>query len=75
MRIFPTVTCQEHFYLLENHLITDYVPGSVCLLAPGDSAWESDLILLEKVRRGEAGFEALATVAAKYLINRVGEPD
>jgi nucleoside-diphosphate kinase len=69
MRSFATVRCEEHYYYKKGTLYHTNEPGSVCLLAPGDLAWRSDLDALVRLRRGEPADISLETVAAKYLIN------
>ncbi len=69
MRIYPTEVCQEHYYLKDGRLLMEHEPGSTCLLAPGDTAWKSDLEALEAIYRGTPSHCSLTTVAAKYLIN------
>ena len=73
MRIFPTRPSQEHFYYKDGRLSTTYEPGSTCLLAPGDTAWESDLDALHLIQQGLPAPCTLQTVAAKYLINEMSE--
>jgi nucleoside-diphosphate kinase len=69
MRIFETVVCQEHFYFLENKLYNTFKQGSVCLCAPGDVIWKTDLVSLTNNCQGKESIPSVATVAAKYLIN------
>ncbi len=69
MRAYPVELSDAHFYLKDDVLFADYEPGSTCLLAPGDSAWSSDLETLRRVSQGGAGLCPLRTVVAKYLIN------
>jgi nucleoside-diphosphate kinase len=64
MRGFPTETNEEHYYLRDGKVSDTYKPGSVCLLAPGDLGWKSDLEILRSQRQG-----SVDAVAAKYLIN------
>jgi len=70
MRDYPTEICEEHYYLKDGEVCETYEAGSVCLFAPGDVVWGSDLEIL-RLRR-EKGPEAgnLGIVIAKYLINR-----
>jgi len=71
MRDYPTEICEEHYYLKGvNDVCETYETGSVCLFAPGDVVWDSDLEILRS--RREKGPEAgnLGIVIAKYLINR-----
>jgi nucleoside-diphosphate kinase len=69
MRAYPAQTCEEHYYYKDGRLFTEHEPGSVCILAPGDSAWESDLDLLHKLLKGKVEGSRVETVVAKYLIN------
>jgi nucleoside-diphosphate kinase len=70
MRAYPTVVCEEHYYLKDGKLRDAYEPGSVCLFAPGDVVWESDLEVLRSASRSAPGTVNLDAVIAKYLINR-----
>jgi nucleoside-diphosphate kinase len=70
MRAYPAKKCEEHYYITpDNKLSLNYEPGGECLLAPGISAWESDLEALSLLQAGKPSVCSLATVAAKYLIN------
>jgi nucleoside-diphosphate kinase len=69
MRAYATQQSAEHFYYQNDRLLTEYEPGSVCLLAPGDVAWESDLQALHAIHRGLPAPCSLRTVVAKYLSN------
>ena len=73
MRAAPTAASDEHYYILDGKLYTTHEPGSVCLLAPGDVAWQSDLETLRLLRQGLPAPNSLGTVAAKYLINELRE--
>ncbi len=67
MRPFPAETNEEgHYYFKDGTLYTRYEPGSVCLVAPGDIVWKSDL---DALHRGTAAPFPMGAVAAKYLIN------
>jgi nucleoside-diphosphate kinase len=74
MHAYPTETCDEHYYFKDGKLFTRHQPGSTCLLAPGDTAWASDLETLRRLDRGESAACTLDAVAAKYLINEKREP-
>jgi nucleoside-diphosphate kinase len=73
MRAYPAEECDALYYYKQSKLYTAYVPGSVCLLAPGDIAWTSDLEALRALREGRPAHCTLETVAAKYLINEQRE--
>ncbi len=69
MRAYPTDQSDALCYFDDGKLTSTYAPGSVCLLAPGDIAWKSDLEALRQMERGLPANCSLGTVAAKYLIN------
>jgi nucleoside-diphosphate kinase len=73
MREYPAQECDSLYYYKQARLYTAYVPGSICLLAPGDIAWASDLEALRALRDGRPAQCTLETVAAKYLINEERE--
>lgn len=72
--LYATEVCDAHFYFREGQLLTEYEPGSTCLLAPGETAWQSDLEALRRIARGEPSDVSLDAVAAKYLVNERCEP-
>lgn len=69
MRAYPTDVCDLLAYFQEGALYPTYAPGRVCLLAPGDIAWASDLAALRLLRAGQPAPCSVEAVAAKYLIN------
>lgn len=64
MRTYATEASDQFYYFKNGRLIKDHEPDSVCLFAPGDIAWKSDLDILR-----QKGAGSLESVAAKYLIN------
>jgi len=70
MRAFAVAHSEEHFYYKDDRLFTSYEPGSVCLLAPGDVAWESDLEALQLIYQGSPASCSLRSIVAKHLVNR-----
>lgn len=70
MRLYPTEITEEHYYFKENKLYTTHEPESVCLVAPGDVVWKSDIETLRLLYRGLPATTTLEAVAAKYLINK-----
>jgi nucleoside-diphosphate kinase len=79
MRAYPTQVVEDHYYLSNGVLCQTYEPGSVCLFAPGDVVWRSDLEILRlasdsaRAARNAVSGTAQANldvVTAKYLINR-----
>jgi nucleoside-diphosphate kinase len=73
MQAFPVRQNEEHFYYKDGSLSTTYQPGRVCILAPGDPVWESDLNALNLIREGSASSCSLETVVAKYLLAETDE--
>ncbi len=69
MHAFPTERCDVHYYYKEGRLLTEHEPESTCLLAPGDTAWASDMEALRLVLQGRPPAVPLDAVAVKYLIN------
>ena len=70
MRAYPTDICEEHYYLRQGKLYNTYEPESVCLFAPGDVVWRSDLEILRLWNQNAPDAPNLGLVTAKYLINR-----
>ncbi len=70
MRAFPTTRSTEHFYFKNGALLKSYEPGSICVLAPGDAVWESDIEALDAIDNGQPAKQSLESVVAKYLLNR-----
>jgi len=75
MRAYATEVNEEHYYLMNNRLLMKHEPGSICLIAPGDIAWKTDLEALRDLYKGKSASCSLETVAAKYLINTSQEND
>jgi len=69
MRAYPTVINEEHYYFNGNKLYMTHEPGSVCLFAPGDIVWNTDMDTIRTMYQGGATAFTLESVAAKYLIN------
>jgi nucleoside-diphosphate kinase len=69
MRAYPVEAIEDHYYFTAGRLYMTHEPGSVCLVAPGDVVWKSDLEALQAIHRGEKAACSLECVAAKYLIN------
>jgi nucleoside-diphosphate kinase len=69
MRAYSTRQSEELYYYKDNGLLTRYEEGSVCVVAPGDVMWESDLEALLLIQQGKEAHCSLQTVAAKYLLN------
>ncbi len=70
MRAYAVASCESHFYVKDGQVSSDYKPGSVLLVAPGDEVWDTDLTVLQQAAAGEPSTLPLNAVVAKYLINR-----
>jgi len=69
MHMFETDVCQDHFYFLDDRILKNYQADSICLLAPGDTVWKSDLERLNAFGEGKLWDHTVKSVVAKYLIN------
>ncbi|NLC56054.1 MAG: nucleoside-diphosphate kinase [Armatimonadetes bacterium] len=72
--LYPTAVSDALYCYHDGQLLTEYVPGSTCLLAPGETAWQSDLEALRLLAQGQPSPVTLESVAAKYLANTRCEP-
>jgi len=70
MRVYPTDICEEHYYLRNCEIFDTYEPGSICIFAPGDVVWRSDLEILRSRSQNASSASNIGLVTAKYLINR-----
>jgi nucleoside-diphosphate kinase len=73
MHPYPTATSGEHFYFKDGKLFADYVAGRVCVVAPGDLCWKSDLEALQAILKGQPSAIPVEAVVAKYMINEQSE--
>ena len=73
MHAYPAKQSEEYFFYKDNKLLTKYEAGSICLLASGDIAWESDLNALHSIHKGIPSPCSLEAVVAKHLINDIRE--
>ncbi len=69
MRAYPVEVTETPYYFVEGRLSTTYRSGGICLLAPSDVAWSSDVAALRLMYENQPAPISLETVAAKYLIN------
>lgn len=69
MRTYPDEVNTEFYYFKDGKLHLQHEKGCVCLLAPGDIAWKTDLDALRALQKGSDSGTSLGSVAAKYLIN------
>ncbi len=54
MHIFPTEISKIHVYYFNGKLYDKYCNGSICLFAPGDLVWKSDLEAINFHKKGMA---------------------
>lgn len=73
MQAYPTASCEEHYYFKAGKLLERHTPGSRSLIAPGETAWRSDLEALRLLAQGKPAACSLDAVVAKYLINEKQE--
>jgi nucleoside-diphosphate kinase len=73
MRAYPTEVNEDHYYFRDGKLYAEHEPGSVCIIAPGEVVWKSDIDSLRVIRQGKEAAVSLESVAAKYLINYAQE--
>jgi len=69
MHAYPTAVCEDYYYLKDGALAMKYEPGSICFLAPGNTAWKSDIETLALLQQGKPAPSSHAAVVAKYRIN------
>ena len=69
MRPYATETCDGFYYFKNGELLKQHEQGAVCLLAPGDTVWRSDLEVLRALAGRAPAAYPLQSVAAKYMIN------
>ncbi|MFZ2448553.1 MAG: nucleoside-diphosphate kinase [Syntrophobacteraceae bacterium] len=69
-RAFATTHSDDQFYFKDGKVSQTYTTDGVCVLAPGDVAWESDLKTLKALYEGKPADSPLETPVAKYLLNR-----
>ena len=69
MHAYETAISDQHYYFKDGKLSNDYIQGSICLFAPGDIVWKTDIEALRNHCKGAASNISIPTVAAKYLIN------
>lgn len=69
MRAYACQESDEHYYYKDNKVFTSHKSGSICIFAPGDIVWESDLKTMRDIHKGLPSSGSLQGVVAKYLIN------
>jgi hypothetical protein len=69
MHDYPVEVSKDHYYSKNGKIYMEYEPDSICLIAPSDVAWQSDLKTLRLLYQGSPAPCSLESVVAKYLIN------
>jgi nucleoside-diphosphate kinase len=69
MRAYPTEISDAHYYFKSGKIYGSHEQDTVCLIAPGDTVWKSDIEALRQIFRGEPSTCPVESIAAKYLIN------
>jgi nucleoside-diphosphate kinase len=69
MHPYPTEVSNSHYYFKDGKLYDTYSDGRLCVLAPGDLAWKTDLDALGLLLGGRPSALPIESVVAKYLIN------
>ena len=67
---WETESADAFYWFSAGKLLTRQAPGSVCVAAPGDIIWKSDLEALRKIADGAESVVSLNSVVAKYLLNQ-----
>jgi nucleoside-diphosphate kinase len=69
MQTYPTEASDDYYYFKNGKLCMRRETGTLCLLAPDDIAWKSDLEMLRQLKEGSTAACSFESVVAKYLIN------
>ncbi len=69
MHPYETIPCEDHYYYKDGKLLKNYEKHAICILAPGNIAWKSDLEALKNYIEGKKTQTTIEAVIAKYLIN------
>jgi nucleoside-diphosphate kinase len=69
MHSYAVTHSDAHYYFKDGKLTTEYATGSVCICAPGDTVWTSDLEALRLLIQGRPASCSRDAVIAKYLVN------
>jgi nucleoside-diphosphate kinase len=70
MRDYETVVCTELYYVKDGTISTDYIAGSVNVLAPGDLVWKTDMESMKLHKLGQKAPVSVKSIVAKYLLNK-----
>jgi nucleoside-diphosphate kinase len=69
MHIYPTAVSDDYCYIKNDQFCKKPEPNAICLIAPGDVVWQSDLDVLHQLTHGLPPSYPFEAVAAKYLMN------
>jgi nucleoside-diphosphate kinase len=69
MLAYSTEISKEHFYFRDGKLFATYETDSVCLIAPGDVVWKSDIESIRLLHKGKPAPSTLEAIVAKYMVN------
>ena len=72
MQAYETEECTDHYYYKGGKLFTSHEPGTICLFAPGDIAWKSDIEATRLIHKGQKAKCSLEAIVAKYMVNHPG---
>jgi len=70
MHNWETERADAFYWFNDGKLFKQQEPGSICIAAPGDILWKSDLEALRNIDISVQSAMTLNSVAAKYLLNR-----
>jgi nucleoside-diphosphate kinase len=73
MLAYPTEISKDHFYYKGGKLFATYEPDSVCLIAPGDVVWKTDIDSVRLLYQGKPAPSTMDAIVAKYLVNVNGQ--
>jgi nucleoside-diphosphate kinase len=69
MHPYPTEHSKAHYYYKDGKLFDAYDAGRLCVVAPGDLTWKTDLDALALLLKGQPSQVPVESIVAKYMIN------
>ena len=69
MHPYPTEHSKSHYYYQDGKLFDAYDAGRLCVVAPGDLTWKTDLDALALLLKGQPSQVPVESIVAKYMIN------
>ena len=67
---WETERADAFYWFSDGRLLAQQTSGGVCIVAPGDIVWKSDLEALRKIAVGVESAVSLNSIVAKYLLNQ-----